>query len=126
MPTPSLVSNKYSIYFTIVHITRNNIGKIVSILIIAFNLTCIQVFSQGKPIQLVRLFNPWGQGEWIGDWSDRFEVVYKINTNTGKNIQNEDIHIAYSSCLSSSSLWQTISAEDRMMCLNVDDDGEFW
>lgn len=82
--------------------------------------------SHGKTIQLVRLFNPWGQGEWIGDWSDRFEVVYKRNTSTGIHIQKEDILIAYSCRLSRSSLWQTISAEDRMMCLHVDDDGEFW
>ncbi|XP_034543428.1 calpain-1 catalytic subunit-like isoform X2 [Notolabrus celidotus] len=55
-----------------------------------------QVISQGKPVRLVRLWNPWGQGEWKGDWSDR------------------------------SSLWQTISPQDRQQCLSVDDDGEFW
>ncbi|CAL8300719.1 unnamed protein product [Boreogadus saida] len=55
-----------------------------------------QVISNGQPINLVRLLNPWGNGEWIGDWSD------------------------------SSVLWQSISAEDREMCVDVADDGEFW
>jgi hypothetical protein len=34
--------------------------------------------------------------------------------------------MAYSSFLSSSVLWQSISAEDREMCVDVADDGEFW
>ena len=28
------------------------------------------VNSNGQNIQLVKLRNPWGQGEWKGDWSD--------------------------------------------------------
>ncbi|XP_035530438.1 calpain-1 catalytic subunit-like [Morone saxatilis] len=55
-----------------------------------------QMISQGQPVNLVRLWNPWGQGEWKGDWSDR------------------------------SPLWQTVSPEDRLMCLSVHEDGEFW
>ncbi|CAL8284870.1 unnamed protein product [Lota lota] len=63
----------------------------------AYSVTGVkQVISNVQPIQVVRLFNPWGNGEWIGDWSDR------------------------------SLLWQTISAEDHVMCLDVADDGEFW
>ncbi|XP_078134281.1 calpain-8 [Sander vitreus] len=63
----------------------------------AYTVTGVkQVISRGKPVNLVRLWNPWGQGEWIGDWSDR------------------------------SSLWETVSAKDREMCQSVDDDGEFW
>ncbi|KAM7376691.1 hypothetical protein PAMP_006404 [Pampus punctatissimus] len=54
------------------------------------------VMSQGKPVKLVRLWNPWGKGEWTGNWSDR------------------------------SSLWQTVSAQVREQCLSVADDGEFW
>ncbi|KAG9330789.1 hypothetical protein JZ751_022069 [Albula glossodonta] len=30
-----------------------------------------RVTSRGKPIKLVRLWNPWGKGEWKGDWSDQ-------------------------------------------------------
>ncbi|KAM8737552.1 calpain-1 catalytic subunit-like [Acanthopagrus schlegelii] len=55
-----------------------------------------EVISQGQIVNLVRLWNPWGQGEWNGDWSDR------------------------------SPLWQTVSPEDRQMCLSVCDDGEYW
>ncbi|XP_027131082.1 calpain-1 catalytic subunit [Larimichthys crocea] len=63
----------------------------------AYTVTGVkQMKSQGKPINLVRLWNPWGKGEWTGDWSDQ------------------------------SSLWKTVSAEDREMCLSVADDGEFW
>ncbi|KAG8013545.1 Calpain-9 [Nibea albiflora] len=63
----------------------------------AYTVTGVkQMKSQGKFINLVRLWNPWGKGEWNGDWSD------------------------------GSSLWKTVSAEDREMCLSVADDGEFW
>ncbi|KAF1375101.1 hypothetical protein PFLUV_G00235950 [Perca fluviatilis] len=63
----------------------------------AYTVTGVkQMISRGKPVNLVRLWNPWGRGEWTGDWSDR------------------------------SSLWNTVSAKDREMCLSVDDDGEFW
>uniref|UniRef100_A0A671WLP8 Calpain-1 catalytic subunit-like n=1 Tax=Sparus aurata TaxID=8175 RepID=A0A671WLP8_SPAAU len=63
----------------------------------AYTITGVkEVISQGKLVKLVRLWNPWGKGEWKGDWSDW------------------------------SSLWKTVSAEDRDMCLSVADDGEFW
>uniref|UniRef100_H3C248 Zgc:136872 n=1 Tax=Tetraodon nigroviridis TaxID=99883 RepID=H3C248_TETNG len=63
----------------------------------AYTVTGVkQVSSQGRPVNLVRLWNPWGQGEWNGDWSDR------------------------------SPLWSTVSTEDREMCLRVQDNGEFW
>ncbi|XP_035850838.1 calpain-8-like [Sander lucioperca] len=63
----------------------------------AYTVTGVkQMISRGKPVNLVRLWNPWGQGEWTGDWSDQ------------------------------SSLWKTVSAKDREMCQSVDDDGEFW
>ncbi|XP_023279840.1 calpain-1 catalytic subunit-like [Seriola lalandi dorsalis] len=63
----------------------------------AYTVTGVkQMMSQGKLVNLVRLWNPWGKGEWKGDWSDQ------------------------------SSLWQTVSAHDRKMCHSVDDDGEFW
>ncbi|PWA16565.1 hypothetical protein CCH79_00004321 [Gambusia affinis] len=56
----------------------------------------IQMMSRGKPVKMLRLWNPWGKGEWNGDWSDR------------------------------SSLWQTVNSQDREKCLSVADDGEFW
>ncbi|XP_020500280.1 calpain-1 catalytic subunit [Labrus bergylta] len=63
----------------------------------AYTVTGVkQVMSQGTPVNLVRVWNPWGQGEWKGDWSDK------------------------------SPFWQTVSPEDREMCLSVADDGEFW
>ncbi|XP_038584747.1 calpain-1 catalytic subunit-like [Micropterus salmoides] len=63
----------------------------------AYTITGVkQMISKGKVVNLVRLWNPWGKGEWNGDWSDR------------------------------SSLWKTVSAEDRNLCLSVADDGEFW
>uniref|UniRef100_A0A671WPN3 Zgc:136872 n=1 Tax=Sparus aurata TaxID=8175 RepID=A0A671WPN3_SPAAU len=63
----------------------------------AYTVTGVkEVISQGQIVNLVRLWNPWGQGEWNGDWSD------------------------------GSPLWQTVSPEDREMCLSVFDDGEYW
>ncbi|XP_041809113.1 calpain-1 catalytic subunit-like isoform X2 [Chelmon rostratus] len=63
----------------------------------AYTVTGIkQVMSQGQLVNLVRLWNPWGAGEWKGDWSDQ------------------------------SVMWQTVSPDDREMCLSVRDDGEFW
>uniref|UniRef100_A0A3B4XZP9 Calpain-1 catalytic subunit-like n=1 Tax=Seriola lalandi dorsalis TaxID=1841481 RepID=A0A3B4XZP9_SERLL len=55
-----------------------------------------QMMSRGQPVNLVRLWNPWGQKEWNGDWSDQ------------------------------SPLWQTVSPQEREMCLSVVDNGEFW
>ncbi|KAM9355503.1 calpain-1 catalytic subunit-like [Pholidichthys leucotaenia] len=55
-----------------------------------------EILSRESLVHLVRLWNPWGKGEWNGDWSDR------------------------------SLLWQTVSSQDREMCLSVRDNGEFW
>ncbi|XP_072313128.1 calpain-1 catalytic subunit-like [Eucyclogobius newberryi] len=63
----------------------------------AYTVTGVkQMMSRGQLVRLVRLFNPWGKGEWIGDWSDR------------------------------SPLWQTVSPQERDICLAVADNGEFW
>ncbi|KAK1893867.1 Calpain-3, partial [Dissostichus eleginoides] len=32
------------------------------------------MMSRGKRINLVRLWNPWGTGEWNRDWSDRMSL----------------------------------------------------
>ncbi|XP_069544253.1 calpain-1 catalytic subunit-like [Brachyistius frenatus] len=63
----------------------------------AYTVTGVkQIMSQETPVRLVRLWNPWGKGEWEGAWSDR------------------------------SSLWKTVSSQDRELCHSVADDGEFW
>ncbi|XP_076017101.1 calpain-1 catalytic subunit-like isoform X2 [Genypterus blacodes] len=63
----------------------------------AYTVTGVkQVMSQEKVESLIRLWNPWGKGEWKGDWSDR------------------------------SPLWSTVSPQDRDLCLKVADNGEFW
>ncbi|XP_068608334.1 calpain-2 catalytic subunit [Brachionichthys hirsutus] len=63
----------------------------------AYTVTGVkQTMSNGEVVSLVRLWNPWGRGEWNGDWSDH------------------------------SHLWETVSPQDREMCLSVRSDGEFW
>ncbi|KAK7904862.1 hypothetical protein WMY93_017469 [Mugilogobius chulae] len=63
----------------------------------AYTVTGVKkVISQGKSIQLVRVWNPWGRVEWNGDWSDL------------------------------SPLWETVSSQDRDLCRAVADNGEFW
>ncbi|XP_074552861.1 calpain-1 catalytic subunit-like [Halichoeres trimaculatus] len=55
-----------------------------------------QVKNEDVAVDLVRLWNPWCQGEWTGDWSDE------------------------------SPLWDAVSSEDRELCHYIEDDGEFW
>ncbi|XP_072313965.1 calpain-1 catalytic subunit-like [Eucyclogobius newberryi] len=63
----------------------------------AYTVTGVkEVLSSGKTVQLVRVWNPWGRVEWNGDWSDL------------------------------SPLWQSVSSQDRDLCLSVSDNGEFW
>ncbi|NP_001035341.1 uncharacterized protein LOC678524 [Danio rerio] len=38
----------------------------------AYTVTGVtEVVCKGRPVKLVRIFNPWGSGEWNRDWSDR-------------------------------------------------------
>ncbi|XP_056101636.1 calpain-1 catalytic subunit-like [Rhinichthys klamathensis goyatoka] len=63
----------------------------------AYTVTKVyQVMSGKYPVQLVRLFNPWGGIEWNGDWSDN------------------------------SPLWNTVSDEDRKQHLQDENSKEFW
>ncbi|XP_071377859.1 calpain-2 catalytic subunit-like isoform X2 [Centroberyx affinis] len=55
-----------------------------------------QVESEGTKVNLVRIWNPWGEKEWNGDWSDK------------------------------SALWNTVSSDDRDECRKKRNDGEFW
>lgn len=34
-------------------------------------LGAVEIFHNGKTVRLVKLRNPWGKGEWKGDWSDK-------------------------------------------------------
>ena len=37
----------------------------------AYSLISIhEIKKNGKPVRLLKLRNPWGTGEWTGDWSD--------------------------------------------------------
>ena len=50
-----------------------------------------------EKLHMIRLRNPWGQGEWIGPWSDQSEN------------------------------WQRVPKSEReKLGLDFDDDGEFW
>ncbi|XP_030009164.1 calpain-2 catalytic subunit-like [Sphaeramia orbicularis] len=63
----------------------------------AYSVTGVeQVESKGDEVNLVRIWNPWGEKEWKGDWSDKSE------------------------------LWNSVSEETRNNCLKVRNDGEFW
>ncbi|XP_056623936.1 calpain-1 catalytic subunit-like [Triplophysa dalaica] len=63
----------------------------------AYTVTGVyQVTTKDQQVRLVRMFNPWGMGEWTGNWSDI------------------------------SPLWKTVSANDSKNCLSVADNGEFW
>uniref|UniRef100_A0A8C9ZW15 calpain-2 n=1 Tax=Sander lucioperca TaxID=283035 RepID=A0A8C9ZW15_SANLU len=55
-----------------------------------------EVNFQGKPVQLVRMRNPWGYKEWTGPWSD-------------KSIE-----------------WNHLSQDEKSKLNHVADDGEFW
>ncbi|XP_059838205.1 calpain-9 [Hypanus sabinus] len=64
----------------------------------AYSITGVdQVNSRGRPVQLIRVRNPWGQVEWNGPWSD------------------------------DSPEWKSVDAADyRRLNMISKDDGEFW
>ncbi|XP_072912674.1 calpain-9 [Hemitrygon akajei] len=64
----------------------------------AYSITGVdQVNSRGRPVQLIRVRNPWGQVEWNGPWSD------------------------------DSPEWKSVDATDyRRLNMISKDDGEFW
>ncbi|XP_030638741.1 calpain-1 catalytic subunit-like [Chanos chanos] len=51
----------------------------------AYAITAVtEVISNGRPVRLVRIFNPWGYMEWTGDWSDRSPMWKTVNEKTQK------------------------------------------
>ena len=41
----------------------------------AYSLISIHEFeNEGKKVRLLKMRNPWGKGEWTGDWSDKSEL----------------------------------------------------
>ncbi|XP_076827088.1 uncharacterized protein LOC143473820 isoform X4 [Brachyhypopomus gauderio] len=63
----------------------------------AYTVTGVtKLMAEGQEVKLVRLFNPWGHGEWNRDWSDI------------------------------SPLWNKVNEEDRKKWLENKNNGEFW
>lgn len=46
-----------------------------------------QIMSRGTAVRLVRLWNPWGTGEWKGDWSDEYVQDF-LRSDTGHILNN--------------------------------------
>ncbi|CAJ0938092.1 unnamed protein product [Ranitomeya imitator] len=62
----------------------------------AYTITdCAEVLFRNKVVRLIRLWNPWGSGEWKGDWNNRCP------------------------------LWKEVREKDRLRLQRIDDDGEF-
>ena len=57
----------------------------------------VDLTYDGKNYRLIRLKNPWGEGEWQGDWSDKSTTWKRLNSKVKEKIG-----------------------------LNDEDDGEFW
>uniref|UniRef100_A0A8C9X7H2 Calpain catalytic domain-containing protein n=1 Tax=Sander lucioperca TaxID=283035 RepID=A0A8C9X7H2_SANLU len=89
--------------------------------------TVTGMISRGKPVNLVRLWNPWGQGEWTGDWSDQMTLE-----DFCKFYSDLDICSLYPDFLDgNSSHWKTSMYEGRWVagttaggCMNNKD--SFW
>ncbi|XP_028435450.1 calpain-2 catalytic subunit [Perca flavescens] len=59
-------------------------------------IKAVEVDIQGKPVQLVRIRNPWGEKEWTGPWSDESDE------------------------------WNNLSEDEKSKLNHAADDGEFW
>uniref|UniRef100_A0A672NIW1 Calpain-1 catalytic subunit-like n=1 Tax=Sinocyclocheilus grahami TaxID=75366 RepID=A0A672NIW1_SINGR len=53
----------------------------------AYTVTKVyQVMSGRNPVKLVRLFNPWGDSEWKGDWSDKSPLWNTVSSEDHKQL----------------------------------------
>ncbi|KTF77217.1 hypothetical protein cypCar_00039660 [Cyprinus carpio] len=53
----------------------------------AYTVTKVyQVMSGRNPVKLVRLFNPWGDSEWKGDWSDKSPLWNTVSNEDHKQL----------------------------------------
>ncbi|XP_058605564.1 calpain-1 catalytic subunit-like [Onychostoma macrolepis] len=53
----------------------------------AYTVTNVyQVMSGRNPVKLVRLFNPWGDSEWKGDWSDKSPLWNTVSNEEHKQL----------------------------------------
>ena len=59
----------------------------------AYSLISIHEFNnKGKEIKLLKLRNPWGSGEWQGDWSDKSPLwTPQLATKLGNVVGNDGI-----------------------------------
>ncbi|XP_053191852.1 calpain-2 catalytic subunit-like [Scomber japonicus] len=49
-----------------------------------------QLNSRGQVVNLVRLWNPWGQGEWKGDWSDQSPLWKTVSPEDSQIVVGDD------------------------------------
>uniref|UniRef100_A0A3Q1FI31 Calpain-9-like n=1 Tax=Acanthochromis polyacanthus TaxID=80966 RepID=A0A3Q1FI31_9TELE len=94
----------------------------------AYTVTGVKQVTRGQLVNLVRLWNPWGRGEWNGDWSDRMtlEDFCKFFADLDICGLSPDFLDGSSSCL-----WTTSMYEGRWVagttaggCINNRD--SFW
>lgn len=62
-------------------------------------LSAHEVYHNGRQVRLVKLRNPWGKGEWTGDWSDSSPMwTDDVRRQVGYNqLSNEDDGIFFMS-----------------------------
>lgn len=54
-------------------------------------LSATEVFVNGRAVRLVKLRNPWGSGEWNGDWCDRSRLwTDRLRKMVGFDGQRDD------------------------------------
>ena len=64
----------------------------------------IQDFENIGDEKLVQLRNPWGEGEWLGEWGDEW---LKENIETDRRLRNLTFHQRHRCLISGFSLFYT-------------------